>query len=237
VASPNNRSGTARDLLRDTPRRDRIAVQGGAELRLLVLAAGREDTAAIDLSSGALVRLRVPWPAEHAPDLAPFDVVEATLAPDPERDDLAQPEAATVSGLPRHVGTLRGRKVRHMLAQLAAPPHGPLLGFPGPAAPYWEFRGSRPSAALIVPTRGPQLLRRGSDASTWVRFGWERDDVWLPVEDAHAARSLVAARRERLSGKDLATALGFRPQYLLVCLSGPRDGHCYKVVTAMLPRS
>ena len=32
------------------------------------------------LASGALVRLRVPWPEGHPPDLAPFDVVEATLA-------------------------------------------------------------------------------------------------------------------------------------------------------------
>ena len=163
-------------------------------------------------------------------------MVEATLADDPERDDLAQPEAATAAALPRQVGTLRGRRVRRMLHRLAAPPHGPLLGFPGPAAPYWEFRGARPSAALVTPTRGPQLIRRPADDSTWVRFGWERDDVWLPVEDAHARRALDAARRERLAGKALATALGFAPHYLLATLSLPREGHCYKVCTAVLPR-
>ena len=163
-------------------------------------------------------------------------MVEATLAEDPQRDDLAQPEAATAAGLPRQVGTLRGRRVRRLLERLAAPPDGPLLGFAGPAAPYWEFRGARPSTALIEPTRGPQLIRRPSDGSTWVRFGWEREDVWLPVEDRHAARALDAARRQRLSGKDLATALGFEPQYLLVSLTRPRDGHCYKVCSAVLPR-
>jgi len=78
--------------------------------------------------------------------------------------------------------------------------------------------------------------RRHADRSTWVRFGWDRDDVWLPVEDRHAARALDAARRERLSGKALATALGFEPQYLLVTVSPPRDGHCYKVCAAVLPR-
>jgi len=200
------------------------------------LACTEDDTTAVDLSSGALLRLRVPWPEGHVPDLAAFDVVEAILADDPERDDLAQPEAANAAGLPRQVGTLRGRRVRRMLEQLAAPPDGPLLGFPGSAAPYWEFRGNRPSSALIEPTRGPQLIRRPSDNSTWVRFGWERDDVWLPVVDRHAARALDAARRERLSGKALATALGFRPQYLLTSLTLPRDGHCYKVCTAVLPR-
>lgn len=228
---------STRSLLKDLPQRDRIVVVGGSELRLLVLASTREDTTAVDLASGALVRLRVPWPEDHQPDLASFDVVEATLALDPERDDLAQPEALTAANLPRHIGTLRGRRVRRLLAQLAAPPDGPLLGFPGPSAPYWDFRGARPSAALVVPTRGPQLIRRREDGSTWVRFGWDRDDVWLPVVDQGAARALDAARRDRLSGKSLATALGFRPHYLLASLSRPREGHCYKVVTAVLPRA
>jgi hypothetical protein len=242
-AVPHRRGGgrrrpraEARSLLRDLPRRDHVLMAAGAELRLLVLACTDDDTTAVDLSSGALIRLRVTWPENHAPDLAAFDVVEAKLADDPEHDDLAHPEAVTAAGLPRQVGTLRGRRVRHMLQRLAAPPDGPLLGFPGPAAAYWEFRGHRPSAALVVPTRGPQLIRRPTDGSTWVRFGWQRDDVWLRVEDRHAVRALDAARRERLAGKALETALGFAPQYLLASLSRPRDGHCYKVCTAVLPR-
>lgn len=227
---------TDRQLLKELGARDRSVLSGGSQLQLLVLAATRDDTTSVDLASGAVVRLRVPWPDDHEPDLAAFDVVEATLADDPELDDLAHPEAATSSGLPRQVGTLRGRKVRKMLERLSAPADGRLLGFPGPAAPYWEFRGARPSVALVEADRGPQLLRRRIDGTTWVRFGWNRDDVWLPVEDRHAARALDAARRDRLSGKDLSNALGFRPQYLLAVLSRPRDGHCYKVCSAILPR-
>ena len=204
-------------------------------LRLLVLACSLDDTTAIDLHSGAVVRLRVPWPEGHDPDLSPFDVVEAALADDPQRDDLAQPEAATVAGLPRQVGTLHGRHARRLLAALEAPPGGPLLGFPGLSAPYWDFRGLRPSVALLHPTRGPQLIRR-PDASTWVRFGWGRDEIWLPVTDAHAARALDAARQTRLAGKPLATALGFEPFYLLTSISAPRQGHCYKACSAVLPR-
>jgi hypothetical protein len=214
----------------------RADLGGGAELSLLVLACTEEDTTAVDLASGALIRLRVPWPVGHPPDLAALDIVEATLADDPETDDLAQPEAATAAGLPRHVGTMRARKARRLLQALTASPDGPLLGFPGASAPYWEFRGQRPSAALIVPARGPQFIRRAKEDSTWVRFGWDRDDVWLPVESADATRALDATRRDRLSGKALATALGFRPHYLLVCLTQPRDSHCYKVCTAVLPR-
>jgi hypothetical protein len=233
-AAGSSRSGRA--LLRGVVHQDRTLRVGGAELRLLVLACTPDDTTAVDLASGSLVRLRIPWPAGHAPDLSPFDVVEATLADDPECDDLAQPEAATVDAPPRHVGSLQGRRVRRMLARLATTHDDPLLGFHGPSAPYWDFHGLRPSVAVIKPTRGPQLLRRSADGSTWVRFGWQRDDVWLPVEDGRAARVLAASRRDRLTGKPLATALGFSPHYLLVAVSGPRAGHCYKVCAAILPK-
>jgi hypothetical protein len=224
-----------RALLREVARRDRAATAGGARLHLLVLACTIEDTTGIDIASGALVRLRIPWD-EVSPDLAPFEVVEARLADDPERDDLAQPEAATAASLPRRVGTLRGWRVRRMLARLAAMPDGPLLGFRGPSAPYWEFRGLRPSVALLHPTRPLQLIRRPGDGSTWVRFGWDRDDVWLPVEDPRTCRALDASWRERLAGKSLASALGFTPHYLLAAVSRPRDGHCYKICSAVLPR-
>ncbi len=226
----------SRLLRRSARRKERVPTAGGSTLHLLVLSSTSEDTTVVDLATRTVMRVRVPWPEGHEPDISTFDVVEVTLADDPERDDLAQPEATTVADLPRHVGTLRGRHLRKLLRRLVASPDGPLLGFPGPSAPYWEFRGFRPSVALIEPTRRPQLIRRQADGSTWVRFGWDRDDVWLPVEDRNAARALDAARRERLSGKSLATALGFEPQYLLVTVSPPRDGHCYKVCAAVMPR-
>jgi hypothetical protein len=221
---------------RSARRRDRVPTAAGSTLHLLVLSSTLEDTTVVDLATRTVLRVRVPWPEGYEPDISTFDVVEVTLADDPERDDLAQPEATTVADLPRHVGTLRGRHVRKLLRRMVATPDGPLLGFPGASAPYWEFRGFRPSVALIEPTRSPQLIRRSADGSTWVRFGWDREDVWLPVEDRRAARALDAARRERLSGKSLSSALGFEPQYLLVTVSPPRDGHCYKVCAAVLPR-
>jgi hypothetical protein len=204
---------------------------------VLVLACHPEDTTGVDLASGTLVRVRVDWPDDHVPDLAPFDVVEARLADEPERDDLAQPEAVTATGLPRHLGTFHGRQVRRLLHALAAPPEEHVLGFPGASAPYWEFRGFRPSLALVVPTKGPVLFRRLEDRSVWVRFGWGRSDNWLPVEDPRTERALDIARRDRLMGKDLAAALGFKPHYLVAAITTPRDGHCYKSVRALLPRS
>ncbi len=231
------RSGTARDIARSIKHRARIEVGGGTSLTMLVLACHPEDTIGVDLASGALVRVRVAWPEDHGPDLAPFDVVEAQLAEEPERDDLAQPEAVTATGLPRHLGTLHGRKVRQLLHQLAAPVEEHVLGFPGASAPYWEFRGFRPSLALLVPTKGPVLFRRVGDRTVWVRFGWGRSDNWLPVEDPLAERALDVARRDRLQGKDLAAALGFKPHYLVAVVTTPREGHCYKTVRALLPRS
>jgi hypothetical protein len=115
-----------------------------------------------------------------------------------------------------------------------AEPH--LLGFPGASAPYWEFRGMRPSVALVVPSQGPVLFRRRVDSSVWARFGGGRSDNWLPVEDRRALAALWASRRDRLAGRALAHALGFRPHVVVVALSRPRDGHCYKIVTAILPR-
>jgi hypothetical protein len=202
----------------------------------MVLAAGPEDTTAVDLRSGAFVRLRAEPGAGSPEGLGAFDVVEVTWAEDPERDDLAQPEAVNVSGPLVAAGRLKGRRARRLLKHLVAPPEQHLLGFAGSAAPYWEFHGMRPSVALVVPSRGPLLFRRRSDGAPWARFGWPGIDQWLPVEDPRAVACLEASGRDRLWGRALAAALGFRPHFLLVTVSRPRQGHCYKTVTALLPR-
>ena len=223
-------------LVERMPQRASVDLTPGSVVHGLVLGSTNESTTVVDLASQTIVRWRVPWPVNYQTDLTAFDVVEAELAADLERDDLAQPESVTIADLPRRLGPYRGRRVRKWLAQLASPADGPLFGFRGPSAPYWEFRGERPSVALIGADRGPQLLRRSDDGSTWVRFGWFGDDVWLLCEDEHAIRAIEATRRSSLSGKDLASALGFRPTYVLTTLSKPIDGHCYKSCTGLLPR-
>jgi hypothetical protein len=218
-------------------RRRKIAPRAPGTRRCLVLACGVDDTIGIDLDSGALVRMRIGWAeAGTEADLSPFDLIDAFWADDPERDDLAQPEAVTVAGLPERVATQRGRRARRMLRHLVAPDEADLLGFPGPSAPYWEFKGMRPSVALVVPRRGPVLFRRREDGTVWARFSAARSDNWIPVEDRRAMAALWASRRERLSGKNLAGALGFRPHYVVVAVSRPRGGHCYKTVVSILPR-
>ena len=204
--------------------------------RCMVLACGTEDTVAVDLTTGAIIRLRIDWIEEREADLSPFDVIDVAWAVDPQRDDLAQPEAVSVEGIPERVGALRGRRARRVVRHLVAPEEPHLLGFPGPSAPYWEFRGMRPSVALVVPRRGPVLFRRSADGLVWARFSAARSDNWLPVEDRRSIAALWASRQDRLSGKSLSGALGFRPHFVVVAISRPRDGHCYKTVAAILPR-
>jgi hypothetical protein len=232
----NNPTRVTKKFVERLPERDSPDYSPSSTMFGLVIGSTNETTTLIDLKSKALVRWRIPWPAGVQSDLEVFDVVEAELAEDIEHDDLAQVEAVTVEGLPRRIGTYRTRRVRRWFEDLQAPLDGPIFGFRGPSAPYWEFRGERPSIALVAAQRGPQLLRRLDDGSTWVRFGWGGDDVWLVCEDAQAIRAIEATRREALAGKDLATALGFRPAYVLTTLSQPIDGHCYKICTGLLPR-
>jgi hypothetical protein len=223
-------------LVEGTLQRPVVDLTPGAPVIGLVLGSTNDSTTVVDLASQTIVRWRIPWPEGVVSDLGAFDVVEGTLAQDIERTDLAQPEAVTLAELPRRLGTYQGRAVRQWLERLATPADGPLFGFRGPSAPYWEFRGERPSVALVAADRGPQLMRRYDDGSTWVRFGWFGDDIWLLCEDQHAIRTIEATRRSSLTGKELATALGFRPVYVLTTLSAPIDGHCYKSCTGLLPR-
>ena len=223
-------------LVQQMPQRNDVDLTPGSTVYGLVLGSTNESTTVVDLASQTIVRWRVPWPDDFAADLAVFVGVEGKLALDIERNDLAQPEAVTLSELPRRLGSYRGRRVRGWLEKIASPADGHLFGFRGPSAPYWEFRGGRPSVALIAADSGPQLLRRSDDGSTWVRFGWYGDDVWLLCEDRHAIRTMEAARQFSLAGKDLATSLGFRPTYVLTTLSKSIDGHCYKSCTGLLPR-
>jgi hypothetical protein len=204
--------------------------------RFMVLGSGPDDVCALDLGTRALIRLRVDAYGGPRQELKAFDLVDAEIAADPERDDLAHPEAVTISGYPEVVGTAPKRQARRYLRALVAPNERNLLGFPGSAAPYWEFRGMRPSVAVVAPALGPLLFRRQTDDTTWARFGWARNDNWLPVEDPMATQCLWSTGKDRLTGKDLAAALGFRPRYLLVALTPPRAGHCYKTVLALLPR-
>jgi hypothetical protein len=67
------------------------------------------------------------------------------------------------------------------------------------------------------------------------RFGWAGVELELPV--AHQpVRRAAAGSRSLLTGPELGQLLGFSPAHLVLALSDPQDGRCYKVVVGFLPR-
>jgi hypothetical protein len=177
------------------------------DVELLVLSPGRQGCAAIDLDSGALVR------AEHPPlesPASPFDVVRARVDGDGESDEFTHPEALTLAGPPVRISRLRGRQAERYLRPLLHPRGEPLLGFSGPAIPFWDLPAGQPSISLVDPETRPEVSRDAGGA--WCRFRWRGVIHQLPL------RGPVASRGSRA----------------LVSLTSPVGSHCYKVVTAVL---
>lgn len=199
-------------------------------MRMLVLSADRRSALGVDLESGALVK------ATHdggGDALSPLDVATAAMGYPVDPPDPACPEAVELVSAPRRIGRLRPRRAERYLAPLQHPPHGPLLGFPATAVPYWTVAGDRPSMALLKPSLGPQL--RLSDYGVECRFAWQGAIHQLPLADGSIISRFDELGRPRLSGRELARVLGFRPRHLLLVLSPPENGYCYKQVAAMVP--
>lgn len=180
----------------------------GAEAQLLVLAGGQRWCAAIHLGTGALVSAR--WDHPVASTLAPLTMARARVADDQGDVDPVRPEELVLDAPPRPVGRVARRRAERWLRPLLHPSGEHLLGFPGPAVPYWALTGTRPSLAVVAPAAPPVV------AGGQCRFRWRNLAHTLPV---------------------LPQALDARPQRprrLVVALSAPRAGHCYKVVAALL---
>jgi hypothetical protein len=190
-----------------------------------VLATDVDYCAGVDLVSGALVRAWSPGPI--AEDLRPYDVVGGTLddtidlLPDP-----SQPEAVPLIEPPQRIGRLTGRRVERYLRALVHPPGQPLLAIHGPAVPFWQRTADYPSIAVVEP-EGPAVIRL-RDGTLGCLFRWRGVPIELPCLDRRLARGMEAAHRTRVD-----SAKGER---LLVALAPPVDGHCHKVVDALLPR-
>lgn len=187
-----------------TERRTSLA---GGDVEFLVLAGGRRWCAAIDLSNGAL--RTVEWDDDVEPPRALAVVRGRVRAPD-EPPDPARPEAMALAGAPALAGRMPRRRAERWLRPLLHPDSEHLLGFPGPATPYWTLNGERASVALVAPPTPPVV------AGGHCRFRWRNVVHALPVLPS------ALARRPR------------RPRRLVVALSPPRDGQCYKVVAGLL---
>ena len=188
----------------------------GTDLQLLVLAATADGCIAIDTESGALVRASYALPEGIELELQPacFDVVTASIAPRDDPDlEPTLPEAVELSGPPHRIGRLSRRKADRLLRPLVHPPREPLLGIVGPEVAFWELRGNRPTVAVVEPERPPAVVRRGPGSGLRCRFQWRGTGQELPL----MAPPITPARR------------------LLVALTPPVQGRCYKVVAGLLP--
>lgn len=209
------------------------AADPGTTLSLMVLADGPEGCAAVDVSSGALVRAH--YRRDPAPALDPFDLVRAVIAEDPDCPDPTQPEAVSLLEPPQRVARVRRRQVRRLVAPLLLPRGEQPFGFSGSAAQYWTVPGDRPSLAVLEPHRPPAVRVRG-EREVLCRFGWGNVDLELPVADTAVRRTLLTGDWPVLSGTGFRQALGFEADLLVLALSAPQDGRCYKVVAGFLPR-
>ena len=221
----------------------RPSVNPGAVLSCLVLSAGEDEWIGVDLGSGALLRshrgaaegLR----AAEAPDgerrLVRFDVVSVELGVDDAPVDPSRPEAVVVTGAPTYLGRPSRRRVRRLLAQLAAPERqgSSLLSTWGPSIAYVDLDGSIQSVTVVKTSPGQIALEEGGRGAVAV-VTWSGTTQAVPISDPLARRAL-ASGDGRLTKGSLVEALGFRPSYLVCALAEVREGHAPKVVLAVLP--
>lgn len=218
--------------------RFRVAV-AGAELRILVLTSEPGGCIGIDVDSGAFVRADFPTGTSAASGhLVPLDLVSGAIGEPLDPPDEARPEAVTLLGPPRRLGRMSRRRASRYLQPLLHAPQAPLLGFAGACTPYWTLGGDRPSLALLVPERGPELRRRSEshEPPDWeCRFTWAGFEHQFPVRSYDLTYRLADSGRRRTGGRDLARIVGYTPERILVVLGPPVDGYCCKEVAALLP--
>jgi hypothetical protein len=154
--------------------------------------------------------------------LRPLDVVTARTVANPAPPDPSRPETVELSDPPVAIGRLRGRRAQRLLTPLHHPEKDQLLGFAGPAVPYWTLAGDHPSMTVVNP-HGDVVLGQTEEGLV-VRFRFRGVVHELPCTDPVAAEA-VATRGYSIRAR----------RRLLVTLSPPYLGHCYKLVPALLP--
>ncbi|HTT91971.1 MAG TPA: hypothetical protein VMF65_20620 [Acidimicrobiales bacterium] len=196
----------------------------GTTLRLMVVSTGNRHCGGIDLASGALVRAWTAYLVDQR--LRPYDVVDVTVASDPDLlPDPSEPDAIVIGGPPKLSGRLKGRPAGRLIRPLLHPERAPLLGSYGATVPFWERSPDHPSVALARP-KGP-LVVTIEEGRLWCHFVWGGRPHVLACDDPRLAASL------HRSGRTFAQ---MRPgAYIVVALTPPVDGHCYKVVEAVVP--
>ena len=200
----------------------------GSVLDLAVLAPARRSCVAVDMATNAILRVHHPRQAS----VEPFTVVRVEVG-ESTVERIEQPEAIEVQTPLRPIGRILGMRCERLLRSVGSDLDHPALGIPGPGISLWQLDGSRPSVDVLrVPhSTSISLDERGLRC----RVRWAHGAEDLPIEDDRLLRQLDWLPSGRLTLRDCAPALGFRPTRMTVALSRPRQGYCYKVVAAFLP--
>ena len=209
--------------------RQRVA-EAGAQLELLVLASEPNGSIGVDLASGAFVRAR--HPVNNGRVLRPFSVASGELALG-DMFDAAQPELAELTGPPRPTARLNPRKAERWLRPLLHPRRPPLLGLTGNAIPYWTLEGDRPSVSLVEPEEVGIARAPGGYVC---RFIWEHTFHEVFLRDRRLLAAVESRRVQSCGERQIHNLLGHAPDRLLVALTAPIQGYCYKAVMGVLPR-
>jgi hypothetical protein len=191
----------------------------------MLLAPGDDEAAAIDLDTGGLVWAT--WDSESSNvvpiRLRALDVVTARTVANPAQPDPSRPETIELSDPPVAIGRLRGRRAQKLLTPLHHPDKKELLGFAGEAIPYWTLAGDHPSMTIVQPHG--DIVLAPADNGLVVRFRFRGHVNELPCTDPAAIEAINQRGGNLLRAK----------RRLLVTLSPPFFGHCYKTVPALLP--
>ncbi len=201
-----------------------------AELDLLVLTASRRTCVGVDLASGTLLRTHQPVAGEQ---LERFDVVHGWVS-ESQQDRPDQPESIDLAASLTVTGQMLPRRAERFLRPILHPNNQPILGAQGPSVPCWTLDGNRPSVAVVLPQSDISVTV--SHKGVTAHFVWNQHWVEAPLEDPAVLARLDWLPDSPLSGRKLAEAIGFRPGKLVMALSRPRHGHCYRVVAGLLPR-
>ena len=199
-------------------------------IEMLVLAAEPHACVSVDVASGAFVRAR--YPDGTFARLAPLDLATAEVA-EPRHAARRHPPGA---GRPRgRAAAGRAPRARRRAERLLRPPPPPARPpAPGlrrrPPVRFWTLTGDRPSVAHRRARAAARAYGLRPTATTVISNGAACATCCPSPTAAPPPPSIAGA--PRTSRRPRAS----RPRRLLVALSPPVNGYCYKVVAGLLPR-
>lgn len=208
----------------------------GAQLRCAVLACTGREWVGADLATGALLRNGADGQVPEAGAHGLLEIVDVVVGDAGSGGDPTRPEGIVLAEATAPLASLKARRARRLLRQLAAPerPGAPLLGRWGPSVALEDLDGSMPSVVLVALEAGALELTRdaGGEPTCWLAWSGVRQA--LPVEDPVAAAATAQAPG-RLRGRIVEDVLGFAPGFALVGLGSVRRGYARKALLSVLP--